>query len=546
MKNKKGFISTSIIYSFFLVFILLMIAFLMSFANKRFLNDKIGDKYDPPGGEIEFGCSEGDTLAECLIKGEYVEYEKTKESPTIKNSYLVNVDKDSTEVVNLIKEEISKRATPDFSLVATTEEGMFTTSDNDGVSYYYRGAEDDNYVDFAGHKWRVVRINGDGSIRIILQDNIGSDYFNNIDWSSQGTTWFAYQGYMNSGEFWAVGINRYKNNESSTIKNKIDNWYKTNINSYNTYLADSIFCGDKNALNDNEQGVIIDKYDEYKNVLGGFFSNNGLSIATHLQTYFVPFYRLIYDSSVDPRPSLICDYSSGNEIITDNSIYNLSSYNVSGTDFKPMTASNWTNYGYSKQAIFSACQEHDLPCFDQDKDECIGGWKGIKCKEWSYKPNYRKYNNEKLFLNEILVLDNALQYKRNIGNGKLTYPIGTINSDEVAMAGGVFGKNNLSYYLNDDNTTVYWTMSLGYIDNNGYNNETVTNFQNNIVYDGGSSKNRSPYYFGVNEKGAIQMISSRDNTAAIRPVVNLKSDVLFCDGDGSKSNPYKVGNGSCS
>ena len=39
MKNRKGFISTSIIYSFFLVFILLMIASIMSYANKRFLID---------------------------------------------------------------------------------------------------------------------------------------------------------------------------------------------------------------------------------------------------------------------------------------------------------------------------------------------------------------------------------------------------------------------------------------------------------------------------------------------------------------------------
>ena len=76
--------------------------------------------------------------------------------------------------------------TPNFANIATTNEGMYAKEDDytatTGMkSYYYRGAVDNNWVKFGkeGDKdiyWRIIRINGDGSIRMIysgttLKDN---------------------------------------------------------------------------------------------------------------------------------------------------------------------------------------------------------------------------------------------------------------------------------------------------------------------------------------------------------------------------------------
>ena len=44
---------------------------------------------------------------------------------------------------------------------------LCSAPDNYGTSYYYRGNVSNNYVYFASFYWRIVRINGDGSIRII-------------------------------------------------------------------------------------------------------------------------------------------------------------------------------------------------------------------------------------------------------------------------------------------------------------------------------------------------------------------------------------------
>ncbi len=46
--------------------------------------------------------------------------------------------------------------------------GVFKAEDDYGTSYYYRGAVENNYVVFANMCWRVVRVVGDGSIKLTL------------------------------------------------------------------------------------------------------------------------------------------------------------------------------------------------------------------------------------------------------------------------------------------------------------------------------------------------------------------------------------------
>ena len=61
----------------------------------------------------------------------------------------------------------AKSGTPNFGSTATTDEGIYAAQDDYGTSYYFRGAVENNYVKFAGYYWRIIRINGDGTIRLI-------------------------------------------------------------------------------------------------------------------------------------------------------------------------------------------------------------------------------------------------------------------------------------------------------------------------------------------------------------------------------------------
>ena len=127
---------------------------------------------------------------------------------------------------------------------------LYQTEDNEGISYYYRGNVTNNYVSFAGFYWRIIRINGDGSVRIIYQgknaDATGTDtQIGNINWNSSYND-NAYEGYM----YGVAGSTSYDathaNTNNSTIKEELDTWYKNNLINYNEYLdGNSGFCNDR-------------------------------------------------------------------------------------------------------------------------------------------------------------------------------------------------------------------------------------------------------------------------------------------------------------
>ena len=112
-----------------------------------------------------------------------VKLEKTKQVATALGNLTVNESTNELVCTQLngtsktICSNPNKINTPDFSKTAQAScegtenceetNGIYEAEDDYGTSYYYRGAVENNYVQFAGYYWRIIRINGDGSIRII-------------------------------------------------------------------------------------------------------------------------------------------------------------------------------------------------------------------------------------------------------------------------------------------------------------------------------------------------------------------------------------------
>ena len=65
---------------------------------------------------------------------------------------------------------------------------LSVTQDDLGLSYYFRGDVANNYVDFAGMCWRIVRIEGDGSVKIILEDKDSTCSTSDGNWNISVTT----------------------------------------------------------------------------------------------------------------------------------------------------------------------------------------------------------------------------------------------------------------------------------------------------------------------------------------------------------------------
>lgn len=133
-----------------------------------------------------------------------------------------------------------------FSAISsdTNGKGLYYTStntENNGTTYYFRGAVTNNYVEFANYYWRIVRINEDGSVRLIKQDSIGMIAFNEKYNDN------AYVGYM----YGTPGSDSYQethnNINESIVKQNVDDWYEGNLINYASYLSDAGFCNDRSV-----------------------------------------------------------------------------------------------------------------------------------------------------------------------------------------------------------------------------------------------------------------------------------------------------------
>ena len=140
----------------------------------------------------------------------------------------------------------------DFStILATNTTGtIYQAEDDDGTTYYYAGAPTDNWVKFAGFYWRIIRINGDGTLRLIYQGTsaniIGTGTLTH--YQAFNTSWNdnAYSGFKYTiGSLRGIGTN-------STVLTKLNMWYSDNLSSYASYIdTNAGFCNDRTPSTDS-------------------------------------------------------------------------------------------------------------------------------------------------------------------------------------------------------------------------------------------------------------------------------------------------------
>ena len=137
------------------------------------------------------------------------------------------------------------------TVTATTTGTIYKSADssqydNDGEVYYFAGNPTDNWVKFGGFYWRIIRINGDGTLRLIYSGTtaqitgagtrIGTSRFNS-----------SYDNSMYVGFKYDSG-NNHGTGTNSKILNKLNTWYSSNLANHKD--ADKIstnagFCNDR-------------------------------------------------------------------------------------------------------------------------------------------------------------------------------------------------------------------------------------------------------------------------------------------------------------
>ncbi len=152
-----------------------------------------------------------------------------------------------------------------------------------GISYYFRG-EADNYVKFGRGTtlenttlqdliWRIVRINGDGSIRLVLDSDIGTSEFNTMFNAGKyvGYTYGNKEPCTNASPCTSEYSNgQFSSNNtgtSSIIKSKLEEWYIDNLKAYNNYITYGTYCNDTSFGSGSETGTLY--YGAYERLQNG-------------------------------------------------------------------------------------------------------------------------------------------------------------------------------------------------------------------------------------------------------------------------------------
>ena len=201
--------------------------------------------------------------------------------------------------------------------VSTADEALLASAEDDyGTSYYFRGAVKNNYVEFANKCWRIVRVSGDGSVKLILHNDNPTGVANPCDAAnnSASAAFARYSGETYKSAFNAnyndnayvgfkygtVGAGDYAlthaNTNKSTILTNLEAWYeKNNLKNYEKVIADTVWCNDKTNVTDTS-------YDPWS------ITPNGLGYAKNV-TYYGATKRLVgtSGSAGGTGPSLKCN-----------------------------------------------------------------------------------------------------------------------------------------------------------------------------------------------------------------------------------------------
>lgn len=216
---------------------------------------------------------------------------------------------------------IEAKGNPSFAAISSSSDsGLYAMEDEYGTSYYFRGNNSllKNNLIFGGFQWKIVRINGDGSIRILYNgteeefkqngtmSGEDDDVYIDLDKWNEYTDDIKYVGYMYggpNGEASKSRIEAVTNDTSSNIKIVLDEWYEENILSktFENKIADNLFCNDR--LLSSEVGGY--------NISPGYGNFPG-------ENFYAGYYRLYLNKA----PTLKCGFINDQFTVTKKHIGN--------------------------------------------------------------------------------------------------------------------------------------------------------------------------------------------------------------------------------
>lgn len=467
----------------------------------------------------------------------------------------------------------------------TESSGLFKTVDdysidtnNDGeidsnFTYFYRGDVRNNWVEYAGSLWRIVRINGNGSIRMIYSGS-----------SEEGAS--------HTGQYASIKNSKGSYTSSySAVSSKTGQAYNrgTTYIGY-MYNPNLVLMSTPNYQLSNTKK--LNSFPAFTNFLATkkyyFFNNFDLNSNCSVEDETCTMICTNYDSTTGRGDN--CIYSTWGDLAKNSNNYDMSGVGSIGIYYPYTGEYKYTCGGYAKQTIngnnviITCSIVSEMLGIEKYGDGTfyeIGGpvrYHGLfsesaevssnnitdsnakyEVDKWYEENILNKYDSQgnllldylsdEIFCNDRSFYDGngynfdlgigthyGANYRYNIkkspslickndndkftvsaanGNGNLNYPIALLTIDEGALAGSIMDIPNYNYYLYTGSK--YWTMSPDY-----FFPHTASSSIAYIDYNG-SIRNNSPIML-----------------YGIRPVINLSSEVLYSSGSGTEEDPYQI------
>lgn len=400
----------------------------------------------------------------------------------------------------------------DFSLTSSENNtnGIYLKSDTQNELhpiYYYRGDVDNNLI-FAGFCWKVVRTTETGGLKLLYNGVANNNQCNNSSNSTSISTmvfnakWnlLSYVGYMYSDPY------TYSN---KNIKNITDEYYYANDVKYENgmYILDE----SKKIVHSSSWASIYNS--GLNNTHYTCFSTGTTCSEVHYIYYTSAssayYITLSGGEKIEDALKIMLGADGANKVN-----YNKVSSTIKGNNTTEGTLDYWY-YTNIEQKGYNSYIEDTVWCNDRAIDS-YGGWNpngGSNRSLMFFSANNRVSNTYDPSLTCSRNIDSFTKDVKN-GNGNLDYSVGLLTTDEVMLAGGVYGKNNSDYYL----------------------------------YTGYDFWLGTPIGFGM-DVAVLYYVSSTgsmaDNfvnvTYGVRPAISLKLGFnLTGNGDGTETNPYII------
>ena len=383
------------------------------------------------------------------------------------------------------------------------ESGLYAATDEDGTSYYYRGAVAGNYVKLNNQYYRIIRVNGDGTLRIIYDGTTPHENGESSSNRQVGTSSFnpyysdnGYVGYM------------YGDMSQNVITEGENTWQYPGLSATAKYYFGTSYTYDKakNAFTVTGDMVTatLTEYGQKYNDKKYYTCFSTSKTGTCQRLIHVQSYRNATQMNVKSVENSSTSYNQAHQNLNNSTmktyLENWYTNNLSSVDDK-----------ISKTAYF--CNNRQISSKGDGTYKNTGY--GITPTMYGYTRFY-DWNGNATGPTLLCPQENdKFTVSTSTGNGKQTKPIGLITADEVNMAGGKSGSRNMLYYLYTG--TDYWTMS-------------PSRFRNNA----------SAFELYVSSSGELNGWGYVTYGYGVRPVINLNTENLEFTGTGTMQDPYVI------